>query len=52
MRSALYGLAQSSEKLGNCHEALQAYRELARQDDPLWSEISHRAPATLRWRDH
>jgi tetratricopeptide (TPR) repeat protein len=46
---ALYHLAHSYEKLGNPHEALQAYQELARQDDPFWSEMGHQALATLRW---
>jgi tetratricopeptide (TPR) repeat protein len=48
---ALYHLAPSYEKLGNQHAALQAYRELARQDDPFWSEMGHQALATLRWRE-
>jgi len=51
MRWALYHLAHSYEKLGNHHEALQAYQELARQDDPFWSEMGHQAWTTLRWRE-
>jgi hypothetical protein len=51
MRWALYHLAHSYEKLGNHHEALQAYQELAREDDPFWSEMGHQAWATLRWRE-
>lgn len=50
-RWALYHLAHSYEKLGNHHETQQAYQELARQNDPFWSEMGRQALATLRWRE-
>jgi len=47
---ARYGLGRSYEKLGRHDEALQAYRDLAGQGDPLWAEMGNQALADMQWR--
>jgi TolA-binding protein len=46
----LYHVGKSYEQLRKPDEASQAYQELVRQADPLWSEMGQHALTAMRWR--